>query len=269
MNNIHLTAMLQQPWLLMGDHFRALLDLHSATSPVGEKYDGEYIHPQVEIYNGVAYLPIRGMLMKGASLCDQLFFGCYDVDLLSQQIQNLAEDPNVKRVLLHIDSPGGAAIGIGEVAAQIHALQSVGKTVWGYSDGFCASAGYYFAAACGKFFASPSAQVGSISTYAAGVDSSKNWEQNGLERIIYRTGELKAVGIPGKPWTDEEKAAMKERVDHIDGEFKGFIRAHRPAVTEETMNGNHWYAKHAPAGLHDGLVNNVTTLLEAMYSLKA
>jgi ClpP class serine protease len=268
MNNIHHTAMLQQPWLLMADHFRALLDLHSATAPVGMKYDGEYIHPQVEIHNGIAYLPIRGMLMKGASLMDQLFYGCYDVDLLAQQIQHIAEDPNVTRVLLHIDSPGGAAIGIGEVAQQIYDLQSLGKTVWGYSDGFCASGGYYFAAACGKFFASPSAQLGSISTYAAGVDSSKQWEKEGLERIIYRTGELKAVGIPGKPWTDEEKAAMKERVDHIDAEFKGFIRTHRPAVTDAAMNGNHWYAKHAPSGLHDGLVNNVTTLLEALYTLK-
>ena len=61
---------------------------------------------------------------------------------------------------------------------------------------------------------------------------------------------------------------MKERVDHIDGEFKGFIRQNRPTVTEDAMNGNHWYAKHAPSGLHDGLVNNVNTLLEAMYSLK-
>lgn len=268
MNNIHHTAMLQQPWLLMADHFRALLDLHSATSPVGQKYDGEYIHPQVEIFNGIAYLPIRGMLIKGASLLDQLFYGCYDIDLLAQQLQHLAEDPNVTRVLLHIDSPGGSAHGIGEVAQQIHDLQALGKTVWGFTDGTCASAGYYFAAACQKFFAAPSAQIGSISTYAAGIDSSKNWEQNGLERIIYRTGELKAVGLPGKPWTDEEKAAMKERVDHIDAEFKGFIRQNRPTVPEAAMNGNHWYAKHAPAGLHDGLVNNVNALLEALYTLK-
>jgi len=103
---------------------------------------------------------------------------------------------------------------------------------------------------------------GSISTYSAGVDSSKAWEMAGKELILYRTGELKGVGLPGKLWTAAELEAMKERSDFIDADFKGFVKKYRPQLPDEAMNGNHWYAKHAPAGLVDGIVGSVEEVLE-------
>ena len=263
-HNLHITSQLSQPWLLMADHLHALVDRLAATSPVGHKIDGEYLHPQVEIIGPVAYVPIRGMIVKGASIWAQYFYGVYDLDLLSEQLQNIREDQSIRHVVFHIDSPGGIALGVGEVAQQIHDLTRAGKSTYGYCDGVCASAAYYFAAGVQHFYASPSALIGSISTYSAAVDSSKQWEKEGLELILYRTGELKAMGHPGKAFTDAEKAHMKERTDHIDAKFKGFVTQHRPTIAPETMNGGVWYAEQAPTGLHDGILPSIRPLLESL-----
>jgi len=167
-----------------------------------------------------------------------------------------------------VDSPGGVAMGIGSVAAQIGQLRTQGTVTYAYSSGMVCSAAYYLIASCGQLLGAADSVWGSISSFSAGVDRSKQWAMAGLELKLYRTGELKAVGMPGKPWTDEEMAAVKERVDAIDGEFKGFVKKHRPQLADEAMNGNHWYAKFAPKGLVDGQLGSVEELVEFLMKSK-
>ena len=255
------------PWCLHGDHFAMMIESMAAGEPVGGKMDGEYVHPQIETFGDIAYVPVRGMLLKGVSMLDAYFYGDYDVDLLGKQLRNIANDTNVKKVVIDIDSPGGVAMGIESVAQQIADLRKSGKKVYAYSGGMCCSAAYFLVAGADMLLGSVDSIWGSISTYSAGVDSSKAWEKEGRELVLYRTGELKAVGLPGKAWTDEEKAAIKERVDAIDGDFKGFVKANRPQVDAAMMNGNHWYARHSPPGLIDGIVGSVNELIEYLLTV--
>jgi len=262
-----LRGQMGEVWQMETARFGALAEQLSAGDPVGRQYDGRYVHPQVQVLGAVAYVPICGMLLKGISLIDALWFGEYDVDLLAKQVKNIADDANIKHVVSHVDSPGGVAMGIGSVAEEIAKLRLAGKETYAYSSGMVCSAAYYLIASCGQLLGAADSVWGSISSFSAGVDRSKQWAMAGLELKLYRTGELKAVGMPGKPWTDEEMAAVKERVDAIDGEFKGFVKKYRPQLPDDAMNGNHWYAKHAPAGLVDGMVGSVEEVLEYLLKL--
>lgn len=262
-----LRAHLGQPWMMMGDDFAAMLEQMAAGDGVGPRFrDGVYVHPQVQTAGQVAYVPIRGTLMKGCSVMDMCWFDEYDVALLAQQVKNIEDDMNIKHVLFDVDSPGGIAMGIHPVASAIAGLSKKGKKTYGFSSGKCASAAYYLLAGCDQLLATEDSLWGSISTYGTGVDSSKAWEQMGRELILYRTGDLKAVNLPGKPWTEEEREAMKVRIDLLDADFKGFVREKRPQLADESMNGNFWYAKHAPAGLVDGIVGSVEEVLEYLLS---
>ena len=232
-------------------------DMQGAGDQVGPQR-----HPQVEVANGVALARVRGVLGKHLSGLDMMCGG-YDVGLLQRQMANIAEDPKVHTAVLWFDSPGGMVVGIEAAANSIRAVSDAGKRTIAYTDAYCASAAYWLACACDEIHAEGSAVVGSISTIALGVDSSKNWEMQGLERKVFATGDLKAVGVPGKKWTEAEEAFVRSRGEAIDGDFKGYVKKRR-GLDDAVMNGAHWYAKHAPKGLVDSTAfGSIEEVLEA------
>jgi ClpP class serine protease len=190
--------------------------------------------------------------------------GGFDLAVFSEQMVDLADDPTVRAVVIDLNTPGGVAIGVGQAAESIRRVAESGKRVIGYADYQCASAGYWLASACDEFHAEESAMVGSISTFSAGVDSSRMWEMEGLELKLFRTGELKAIGHPGKAWTPEEEEFMRTKTEAVDAMFKGFVAARR-GLTAAEMNGGFWAAGCAPAGVVDSTVFG--TLRELVESL--
>lgn len=140
------------------------------------------------------------------------------------------------------------------------------KRVVAYTDYYAASCGYRLAAAAHEFYAAPSAQIGSIGTFIAGVDSSKAWLEKGLELKLFRLGDYKAIGLAGKEWTEEECAHLQESVDSHGESFRQFIRDQRPGVTDEEMQGQGFTASEASPALVDGLIRDLDTLIAAEMS---
>jgi ClpP class serine protease len=58
------------------------------------------------IYDGVAIIPIHGMLTKSANFFSS-FFGMTSYEDIGDAVGVALEDPEVKSILLDIDSPGG------------------------------------------------------------------------------------------------------------------------------------------------------------------
>jgi len=234
-----------------------------ATDPVGPEWDGTHYHPQVQKYGPLALLQINGVIGKHLSTLE-MQCGGYDLALLGQQLENIGDDPAVRTLVISINSPGGIAQGVELAARQIRALADSGVRVIGYTDGQACSAAYWLAAACDQFHAEGSAIVGSISTYAAGIDSSRMWEMDGLELKLFRTGDIKAIGMAGKPWTPEEEQFMAAKVASVDSDFKFFVAARR-GLTPAEMNGAFWPAKHAPSGLVDSTAfGTLQSLLQSL-----
>lgn len=248
-----------QPWCIMPDVLASMcqqFEVRAAATdrvgPVGENFfSGEKgpLHPQVETGGGIALLRVHGVLGKHLDLME-MQCGGYDVALLEEQLANIADDPAIHTAILDFRSPGGIVMGIQSAAAAITATRKAGKKCLAYTSEMCCSAAYWLASACDEIHAEASAAVGSISTIVAGVDDSAAWAQAGKLRKVFATGKFKAMGMSGKPWTEDEENHLWEKVNAIDADFKGFIAQAR-GLTPDLMQGQWWHAAHAPAGIAD------------------
>jgi len=113
--------------------------------------------------DGTAIIPVTGPIFRRANLFTEIS-GATSVEVLAQDLATAAADPSIERIVLDIDSPGGQASGIAEMAAQIRAST---KPVTAYVDGAAASAAYWLAAAADQVVASPTALLGSIGVVAS------------------------------------------------------------------------------------------------------
>lgn len=274
-------ALFCEPWQLLPEVYAeftrqfqqvlehgSLLDSMAADDPVGNKWrnrwtDEEgFYHPQIEKGHGIAYRDCSGVIGKHLSNFEMSCYGGVDLAILEQQMANVRDDEEIHTLILNFNSPGGRAQGVESAALAIRSVADAGKRVIGYTDTCCASAAYFLAAACDELIAHPDAIVGSISTICVGVDSSKAWEMDGYKLELVATGKLKAVGQPGKAWTEEERQFLRDRAKVVDDVFKGFVRQHR-GLSDDAMEGAHWYARAAPEGVIDGFAGKIEEVIQA------
>ena len=97
----------------------------------------------VTMRDGVAVVPITGPIFRYANLFTQIS-GATSLDVLAKDFASALGNPEVRAIVLEINSPGGQATGISEFAAQVRAAA---KPVVAYVDGMAASAAYWIAAA--------------------------------------------------------------------------------------------------------------------------
>lgn len=208
---------------------------------------------------GIAVIHLEGIISKRAP---DMMCGPQLVDLakLDALLDEVTTDSAIKTLVMNWSTPGGMVIGLEETAERIQELSGQGIRTIAYTDLQCCSAGMYLAYACDEFYAAPSAVIGSIGTYCAGLDDSRAWEMEGLELILAKSGSLKAMGHPGKAWNEEERAWLQNKADTAGAEFRGWVTSRRPQVSGKTMQGQWFFAKENPE-LHDGLYRDLPALL--------
>jgi len=214
-----------------------------------EKRCGLRRYPQI----GVAVQPVRGVMSAGASRVAE-YCGMFNTDRIGAAARTVAADAQIGVLILEFESPGGYTAGVEEAAAAVQSLPSLrkGLAVIGFTGRLCASAAAWLAAACEQHYAAPSATLGSIGIIASITDSSRAWREEGLERFVATDGKYKDMGMPGIPVRDEHKAFLTAGVTETSAAFKGYLRARRPGISEEAMQGQTFTARKAPAGFHDG-----------------
>ncbi|MBO0155228.1 S49 family peptidase, partial [Vibrio parahaemolyticus] len=83
--------------------------------------------------------------------------------LLAQDFTQALNDPSIKAILLNIDSPGGEAKGIHELAEMIYQARGK-KRIIAYDGGNACSAAYWIASACDEIVIDATGCAGSIGT---------------------------------------------------------------------------------------------------------
>jgi ClpP class serine protease len=237
-----------------------------AVGPCYQADDGRarFWHPPVEVRGSLAIMRVSGVIGKHLSTLEMWCGGC-DSALVKKQAENIAADERIENVLIIFDTPGGNCVGGVETALAIEAMGKAGKSTVAFTETQCASNGYFWAAACDRIVASPSALIGSISTYCAFLDKSRAYEMEGLEVKMFRTGEVKGAGTPGKPWTEAEMNFYQELTDQFGEQFKGFVERRR-GISRDLMEGQYWPGEFAPAGIVDAIELDVEALISAIIS---
>jgi signal peptide peptidase SppA len=213
----------------------------------------------------VAVIPIYGVIMHRPSM-DLSGPGGTSCEGLSQQLRAALDDPNVKSIVLDIDSPGGDVDGVDELAAEIYSARKQ-KKISAVSNCLCASAAYYLASQATEIVASPSSLTGSIGVYTMHEDDSQALENLGVKLTLIKFGENKAEGNNLGPLSDSALAHLQEMVDTFGAMFEKAVARGRKVSQEEVHKkfgqGRVFDAKQA---VRLGLADRVGTLDDVLQS---
>lgn len=224
------------PQPIWGEWLRGL-PLTAGGSPPAE---AARLAPQTERAIGrrpgaVAVIPIRGVITARPSFLEMYGLATSALTVTGALREALAA-PEVKAVLLDIDSPGGGTAGVGELADEIRAAREI-KPIIAHANHLAASAAYWIAAAASQVEASPSALVGSVGVYIMHLDQSGMLEQMGLKPTFVSAGRHKVDGNPFEPLGDGARADMQAMVDEVYGQFVDAVAAGRGAAAAEVRAG--------------------------------
>jgi signal peptide peptidase SppA len=201
-----------------------------------------------------AIIPIQGVLTKDGPS----WYGS-NYETIQAAAERAMSDPDVKRVILQVDSPGGEVTGLPETAATLAQLAKT-KPVHAMVEGDSASAAYWLTSQASDITVTPSGSVGSVGVRMMHADISKMLEDAGVTITEMHAGEFKTEWSPYKPLTDEAKADMQSRLDTMHADFKGAIatgRGNRATadIAERQYGGGRMFSA-AEAKSH-GLADNV------------
>ena len=130
-----------------------------------------------ELKNGVAIIPIHGLLTKRTELFSALM-GTTSYEDIFDAISSAIEDEKVERILLDIDSPGGEVGGLFDLVDFIYDVREC-KPIFSVANDYACSAAYAIASATEKIFVTRTSCVGSIGVIATHLDVSEADKKDG------------------------------------------------------------------------------------------
>jgi protease-4 len=185
---------------------------------------------------GVAIIYVEGDITDGKSQSIPLI----GRDLAGGQtlvnaITAARSDPRVDAIILRIDSPGGSALASELVSREVFQTRGVKPIICSFSD-LAASGGYFIAAGCDVIFAEPMTITGSIGIFYGKFDLSGLLKKYGVTTDTYKRGKRSDVESYFRPYTDEERAMLMEKLRYMYGRFVGAVAAGRP-LTKDQVDG--------------------------------
>ena len=171
----------------------------------------------LSISDGVATIQIEGVLSQGGPDLWDRMFGLSGTSYVSitDAIIEANEDPDVERIELSMDTPGGEVNGVDTV---YQAVSDSEKPIVAINTGLLASAGYWIASAADQIIAeSAVVETGSIGVMVSGIDQSKRLEEMGVKvvDIVSENAPNKAPRID----TDEGVEEIRNRINAIERVF--------------------------------------------------
>jgi len=266
MYELLIAEMRSQPWAILPEKLAVISDL-LAFRASGQRYTPEEIQARIGVEAAasrsvsrapgmVAVLPITGVLQNRAGAMEESS-GVTGMNKLQATFRALVNDPEIKAIVLDINSPGGSVYGTQEFAQAIFESRAV-KPVVAVANHMAASAAFWIMSAAGEAYVSPSGQVGSVGVVRMHEDVSKMAEKEGVKVTFIHSGQHKVEGNPFEPLSEETVAHLQAQCDKMYAAFvgdlarnRGVSRAH---VEANFGQGRMFLAKDAvAAGMADGV----------------
>jgi signal peptide peptidase SppA len=205
----------------------------------------------------VAVIPWNGVMAKGAGWLQEACMGMVSHERLTHALNQAIAEPAVQTIVLDIGSPGGTVVGTPELAALVQFAGTQKSTV-AFVDNMMASAAVYAGIQANETYLTPSARIGSIGTILGVLDNSVQMQMQGLKMEVFSEGKHKAIGMPGRSLTEEDKTYLQSIAKEANTEFQAAVKQARPDVSPEALTGAKMYVgkQAVRAGLADGIVSS-------------
>ncbi len=175
---------------------------------------------------------------------------------IMSQLDEAEDNPDVKAILIRVNSPGGSAAASQEIFEEIKKIE---KPVVVSVSETCASGAYYISSAADKIIANRSSSVGSIGVIMQIPNYEDLYEKLGLKYTTIKQGKYKDVGSPDRPMTGEEIDLFEAQLNEIYRQFISDVAEARGmdvSEVEELATGWVFLGTEAlELGLIDGIGN--------------
>jgi protease-4 len=147
-----------------------------------------------------------------------------------ETLKQIEANPNVKAIILDINSPGGSPVGSDEIG---QALKKSSKYKVAVIHEVGASGAYWIATACDVIFANRMSITGSIGVTASYLDFSGLINRYNVSYEKISSGKYKDLGSPLKPLNDEERAIFNRTIMKIHEYFVDEVSINRKMPRED------------------------------------
>jgi signal peptide peptidase SppA len=278
MNHRNVLDVLTAPWAIQPEKLVEIQSIY-ATRLRGETIDIKAIEADIgrpldnqpkpyTVIDGVAVLPLFGVISKRMNLFSQISGGV-STEMAIRDFNAAMEDPEVRTIVLQIDSPGGTVDGTQALADLVYQARGV-KRVVALADGLMASAAYWIGSAAERIYMTDNTtHVGSIGVVTSHTDISGAEAKAGRKTTEIYAGKYKRIDSNYEPLTNAGEAYLQQQVDYIYSVFVNSVARNRgtsvDAVLKNMADGRIFIGQQA---IDAGLVDGVSTLDELVANYK-
>jgi protease-4 len=208
--------------------------------------------PSTDIFakkEGVGIIELKGLIVSSEQTL--------------KHITEFRNNPNVKSIVLRIESPGGAVGAAQEIYQEIKRLNKI-KPVVASMGSMGASGGYYAALGADSIMANPGTMTGSIGVIVKFPNLEGLFEKIGYKSEVIKSGPLKDTGASNRPLSEEERRLMQDLIDNVYNQFVQDIAEARSMPAEnifELADGRIYSGEQA---LEVGLIDTLGNFIDAI-----
>ena len=138
-----------------------------------------------------------------------------------KDFRKLCENPNIKAVVLRVNSPGGSAFGSEQIWYEVQKLKGTKPIIVSMGD-YAASGGYYISCAADYIVAHPTTLTGSIGIFGI-IPNLENLMTDKLDLHfdLVKTNKFSDIGNLTRPFNLQEKEALQ---NHVNNGYKLFTK---------------------------------------------
>lgn len=192
-------------------------------------FEEELIQPGSDRHAKIAVIPIHGIIGFGSE-------GPLGLDMVEDIKNALAQaeaDPEVKAIVLDVDSPGG------EITASdvlFHALRKFrfSKPAVVYFNAIGASGAYYMACGANWIMCNDTTFTGSIGVIISTLNYRNLFGKIGLESVVFKSGKFKDMLNGAREMTPEEQEYVQSLVMQSYDRFLGIVSEAR-GINAQTL----------------------------------
>lgn len=143
-------------------------------------------------------------------------------ETIRKALDQVAQDPKVKGVVLRVSSPGGSVVASEVILRATERVKAKKPFVVSMGD-VAASGGYYVSCLSDKIYADPTTITGSIGVISGKMATTKMWGQFGINFEPNQRGEKAGILSGAAKFTEAERNELQGWMDEVYGVFKKHV----------------------------------------------
>lgn len=188
----------------------------------------------VTVKGGTAIVPIRGYIHKEVTW-SSVFGRTTSSAALAHVARALKSDPDVKGVVLRVNSGGGSVRGLEVARRELIKLRDA-KPVLAIADDVMGSAAYYLGSAANAVHVTPSSAVGSIGTIITFKNYAEALKAAGIKDVTVRSAEFKNIANQSEPITDKAIKELTRAATKYHNDFVSALVENLDITQEQAEN---------------------------------